>query len=178
MQNYVNLNIDYTNFNQSGRGVRIDGGLGGGDSEGLGEGEKGDKGEKIYKTIIIPFNIPTIDYVIENDFFIEIIDNLNKNELLGQGKISKYRLNGPPTDYDIFVEMDNENVYHVKKRGIMIRVKINDDQYKTIVKMLTNINIVKISGGGSGGGGSAHAPLVKKKKWFSWFKCFSSGDGD
>ena len=150
MQNYVSLNIDYINFNQSGGG---DGGLGG-----LGGGEKGEKGEKnrksgeinnnthnqindelVYKTIILPFNIPTIDYVIENNLFIEIIDNINKNELLGQGKIRKYRFNGSPTDYDIYVEMENENVYHVKKRGIMMRVKVGENQYKKIVELLKRI---------------------------------------
>ena len=194
MQNYVSLNIDYVNFNRggSGVGVRGDGGLGGGLSLGLVGGEKGEKGEKnrksgeinnnetngeiLYKTITIPFNIPIIDYVIENNLFIEIIDNINKNALLGQGKIRKYRFNGLPTDYDIFVEMENEDVYHVKKRGIMMRVKIKEDQYKIVVKMLTNINIEKIGGGG-GGGGAAHSrnALIKKKKgFFSCFACFQA----
>jgi hypothetical protein len=176
--------------------MRADGGLGGGLSLGLVEGEKGEKGEKnrksgeinnnaynqipeeiVYKTIILPFNIPIIDYIIENDLVIEIIDNINKNTLLGQGKISKYRFNGLPTDYDIFVEMENEDVYHVRKRGIMMRVKIKEDQYKIIVKMLTNLNIVKIGSGCSGGsgGGAAHSrnALIKKKKgFFSCFACF------
>jgi hypothetical protein len=191
MQNYTNLNIDYMNFNrgESGEGnIRAYGGLGGGLSLGLGGGEKGEKGEKniksgeinngeiVYKTIILPFNIPIIDYVIENNFFIEIIDNINKNELLGQGKIKKYRFNGLPADYDIFVEMENENVYHVKKRGVMMRVKVGEDQYKVVVKMLTNLNIVKTSGGGSGGGSggaarSSNALNKKKKGFFSCFAC-------
>jgi hypothetical protein len=193
MQNYTNLNIDYRNFNQGGGGVGVgaDGGLGGGLSLGLGGGEKGEKGEKnrksgeinnnahnqtngeiLYKTIILPFNIPIIDYVIENDFFIEIIDNINNNELLGQGKMRKYRFNGLPTDYDIYVEMENENVYHVKKRGIMMRVKVGEEQYKVIVKMLTNLNIVKVSGGSGRSGRNA---LIKKKKgFFSCFACFKA----
>jgi hypothetical protein len=194
MQNYVSLNVDYMNFNRSG-GAGGDRGLGGGLSGSLVGGEKGEKGEKnrksgeinnndeqngevVYKTIIIPFNIPIIDYVIENDFFIEIIDNINRNEILGKGKIRKYRFNGSPTDYDIYVEMENEDVHHVKKRGIMMRVKVGEEQYKTIVKMLTNLNIVKISGGSGGGGsggGAAHGSnaLIKKKKgFFSWFACF------
>ena len=86
MQNYTNLNIDYRNFNQVGGSMRADGGLGGGLSLGLVGGEKGEKGEKnrkseeinnnetngeiLYKTITIPFNIPIIDYVIENNLFI------------------------------------------------------------------------------------------------------------
>ena len=208
MQNYVSLNIDYVNFNRggSGIGVRGDGGLGGGLSLGLVGGEKGEKGEKntksgeinndthnqtngeiIYKTITIPFNIPIIDYVIENKLFIEIIDNINKNELIGQGKIRKYRFNGLPTDYDIYVEMENEDVYHVKKRGIMMRVKISEDQYKVIVKMLTNINTENSGNGrgsasgrggasGSGGGqGASRNALIKKKKGF--FSCFACLQG-
>ena len=201
MQNYTNLNIDYVNFNRggSGIGVRGDGGLGGGLSLGLVGEEKGEKGEKntksgeinndthnqtngqiIYKTITFPFNIPIIVYVIENKLFIEIIDNINKNELIGQGKIRKYRFNGLPTDYDIYVEMENEDVYHVKKRGIMMRVKISEDQYKVIVKMLTNINIEKTggSGGSSGSGGGQAASrnaLIKKKKGF--FSCFACLQG-
>ena len=124
--------------------------------------------------------------------FIEIIDNINKNELIGQGKIRKYRFNGLPTDYDIYVEMENEDVYHVKKRGIMMRVKISEDQYKVIVKMLTNINTEMIgagsgnsngngrgsasgSGGAAGGGGSGRNALIKKKKGF--FSCFACLQG-
>jgi hypothetical protein len=195
MQNYTNLNIDYRNFNRGEGNVQAGSGLGGGLSGSLGGGEKGEKGEKnrksgeinnnadnqtngeiLYKTIILPFNIPIIDYVIENNLFIEIIDNINKNELLGQGKMRKYRFNGSPTDYDIYVEMENENVYHVKKRGIMMRVKVGEEQYKTIVKMLTNLNIVKISGGGAGGGAarSRNALIKKKKGFFSCFACFQA----
>jgi hypothetical protein len=192
MQNYVSLNVDYMNFNRSGEGGR-DRGLGGRLSGSLVGGEKVEKGEKnrksgeinnnadnqtngeiLYKTIILPFNIPIIDYVIENNLFIEIIDNINKNELLGQGKMRKYRFNGLPTDYDIYVEMENENVYHVKKRGIMMRVKVGEEQYKTIVKMLTNLNIVKTNGGSAGGGAarSRNALIKKKKGFFSCFACF------
>jgi hypothetical protein len=194
MQNYVSLNVDYINFNQSGRGDGGLGGLGGGLSGSLVGGEKGEKGEKnrkseeinkneqngevVYKTIIIPFNIPIIDYVIENDLFIEIIDNINRNEILGKGKIRKYRFNGSPTDYDIYIEMDNEDVHHVKKRGIMMRVKVGDDQYKKIVELLKSINIVKTGGAGAGGGGggvgggAGNAMNKKKKGFFSWFACF------
>ena len=195
MQNYVSLNVDYMNFNRSGvaggdRGLggRLSGSLVGGEK--VEKGEKGEKnrksgeinnnetnGEILYKTIILPFNIPIIDYVIENNLFIEIVDNIKKNELLGQGKIRKYRFNGSPTDYDIYVEMENENVYHVKKRGIMMRVKVGEEQYKTIVKMLTNLNIVKTSGGGSGGGGSgggaAHGSNALNKKKKGFFSCFA-----
>jgi hypothetical protein len=197
MQNYVSLNVDYINFNQNGGGDGGLGGIGGGLSGSLVGGEKGEKGEKnrksgeinkneqngegIYKTIVVPFNIPTIDYVIENNLFIEIIDNINKNEILGKGKIQKYRFNGSPTDYDIYVEMENEDVHHVKKRGIMMRVKVGENQYKKIVELLKSINVVKIGGGGGGGGGggagdagvhSRNAMNKKKKGFFSWLACF------
>ena len=184
MQNYTNLNIDYTNFNQSGGSFRGDGEAGGGLGDGSAGGEKGEKGEKnrksgeiIYKTIILPFNIPIIDYVLENNLFIEIVDNINNNQIIGQGKIRKYRFNGLSTDYDIFVEMENENVYHVKKRGIMMRIRIIEDEYKIIIDLLKSINIVKISGGGTGSGGEAHrrnALNKKKKGFFSCFACFKA----
>jgi hypothetical protein len=75
--------------------------------------------------------------------------------------------------------MENEDVYHVKKRGIMMRVKISEDQYKIIVKMLTNINIEKSGngsggGGGSGGGAGRNALVKKKKGFFSCFACFQA----
>ena len=167
MQNYTNLNIDYTNFNQGEGSFREDGGAGGGDNEGLIGGEKGEKnrksGEIIYKTIILPFNVPIIDYVLQNNLFIEII---------GQGKIRKYRFNGLPTDYDIFIEMDNENVYHVKKRGVMMRIRILEDEYKIIIDLLKSINIVKISG--ASGGSGRNALNKKKKGFFSCLACFKA----
>ena len=213
MQNYVNLNIDYVNFNRGGGGgggggVKGDGGLGGGLSLGLGGGEKGEKGEKnrkseeinnntqnvnnggvVYKTIVMPFYIPLVDYVILNDFFIEIIDSLSNNQVLGEGKIRKYRLNGPPTNYDMFIETEKENVYHVKKRGIMMRVKVSGDQYKTIVKMLTSLNDGGVSASRhdhninthtnthtnthNNTHTNVHNVLIKKKTgFFSWLACF------
>jgi hypothetical protein len=193
MQNYVSLNVDYVDFNRSGE-------LGLGGREVIGEREKGEKGEKgdknkksvektnntnienninevVYKTIVMPFYIPLVDYAISNDLFIEIIDSLNKNQIIGEGKIRKYRLNGPPANYDMFIETEKENVYHVKKRGIMMRVKVSGDQYKVIVKMLTSLN-----GGGVGDTNAnvqnqiiptTHNVLVKKKTGFlNWFACF------
>ena len=98
MQNYVNLNIDYVNFNKGasgGGGVRGDGGLGGGLSLGLGGGEKGEKGEKnrkseelnnngeiLYKTIVIPFYVCLIDMIIVNDLHIKVVDNTNQNQVI------------------------------------------------------------------------------------------------
>ena len=210
--------VDFNNTNGGLGGGGGGGGSWVGGREGLGErekrekrekGEKGEKNEKsventnnntsttnanniseiVYKTIVMPFYIPLVDYVISNDLFIEIIDSLNKNQLMGEGKIRKYRLNGPPSNYDMFIETEKEDVYHVKKRGIMMRVKVSADQYKTIVKMLTSMN-----GGGVGVGlqnhitptttnipthnhnhNHNHNVLIKKKTgFFSWFACFSA----
>ena len=203
MQNYVSLNVDYVDFNRSGGLGGGGSGNGCGDIEGLGEREKREKREKndksventnianianitnelVYKTIVMPFYIPLVDYVISNELFIEIIDNSNKTHIIGEGKLRKYRLNGPPSKYDMFIETENENVYHIKKRGIMMRAKVSGDQYKTIVKMLTSSN------GGSAGVGAGisagaighddnnvhnHNNVVTKKKTglFSWFACF------
>ena len=205
MQNYVSLNVDYVDFNNTngGLGGGGGGGGGGGSGSGVGEREKREKREKnekseentnnntsttnanniseiIYKTIVMPFYIPLVNYVISNDLFIEIIDSLNKNQVTGEGKIRKYRLNGPPSNYDMFIETEKEDVYHVKRRGTMMRAKVSADQYKTIVKMLTSMN-----GGGVGVGDAntttlhnqttpkPHNVLIKKKTgFFSWFACF------
>jgi hypothetical protein len=215
MQNYVSLSVDYVNFNNAstdGGG----GGLGGRASEGLGGREKGEKGEKneksgiintnsnngelVYKTIVMPFYLPLIDYVISNDFFIEIVDTLNKNHVvIGGGKIRKYRLNGSPSNYDMFIETEIENVFHINKRGVMMRLKVNDQQYKTIIKILTNLNNVPGAGAGAGAEagnslgnvvtsspsnspGNPNAVILgrgvrgsaKKTGLFKWFKCFSA----
>jgi hypothetical protein len=184
MQNYVNLNIDYVNFNRGGG----DGGLGGKLSEGLGGGEKGEKGEKnrkseeiinsgeiVYKTIVIPFYVCLIDMIIVNDLHIKVVDNTNQNQVIGEGKIRKYRLNGAPTDYNMFIEMDNENVYHIKKKGMMMQVKVGGDLYKVILNTLTNMDVGRPGSGGvrASGASGASGASAKKKGWFSWFKCFS-----
>ena len=121
---------------------------------------------------LINENFQNLDYVV-NCPYQDNYDNINKNELLGQGKIRKYRFNGLPTDYDIYVEMENEDVYHVKKRGIMMRVKVSEDQYRSIVKMLTNINIEKIGSGDGYGGRATHSHNVMIKKKTGFFSCFA-----
>lgn len=98
-------------------------------------------GEVVFRTIVIPFYICLIDIVILNDLFIEIVDNSSletKNKILGSGKIRKYRLNGAIKSYDIFVEMENENVYHVKKRGIMMRVRVSEEIRQLILNTMVN----------------------------------------
>ena len=82
-----------------------------------------------------------MDIIILNDLFIEIVDNSSietKNKVLGSGKIRKYRLNGTIKNYDIFVEMENENVFHVKKRGIMMRVRLAEELRQLIINMMVN----------------------------------------
>jgi hypothetical protein len=87
-------------------------------------------GEVVYQTIVIPFYICLMDIIIFNDLFIEVVDNSSietKNNVLISGKIRKYRLNGAMKNYDIFIEMENEDVFHVKKRGIMMRVRLSEE---------------------------------------------------
>ena len=111
-----------------------------------------------------------MDIIIFNDLYIEVVDNGNvetKNKILISGKIRKYRLNGVIKNYDIFIEMENENVFHVKKRGIMMRVRVTEELRQLILN--TMVNYVadgkdldpkpKAGSSGGGGGGSGLSPL-------------------
>ena len=98
-------------------------------------------GEVVYQTIVIPFYICLMDIIIFNDLFIEVVDNSSietKNNVLISGKIRKYRLNGVMKNYDIFIEMENEDVFHVKKRGIMMRVRLSEELRKLIINTMVN----------------------------------------
>ena len=98
-------------------------------------------GEVVFRTIVIPFYICLMDIIIMNDLFVEIVDNSSietKNKILGSGKIRKYRLNGAIKNYDIFVEMENEDVFHVKKRGIMMRVRVSEEIRQLILNTMVN----------------------------------------
>ena len=144
-----------------------------------------------HRPIIIPFQCCLIDIVINNDLYIEIVDNSNiemKNKVLASGKIRKYRLNGHIKDYDIFVELENEDVYRVNKRGIMMKVTVSEDVRKLIINTMVNYvadggdvdmrksgsggAVANASGraGGGGGGGSGG----RKRGWFGWLSCFTS----
>jgi hypothetical protein len=139
--------------------------------------------------IIIPFQCCLIDIVINNDLYIEIVDNSNiemKNKVLASGKIRKYRLNGHIKDYDIFVELENEDVYRVNKRGIMMKVTVSEDVRKLIINTMVNYvadggdvdmrksgsgsAVANASGRAGGGGGSGG----RKRGWFGWLSCFTS----
>ena len=98
-------------------------------------------GEVVYRTVVIPFYICLMDTVISNDLFIEVVDNGSietKNKVLISGKLRKYRLNGGIKNYDIFIEMENEDVFHVKKRGIMMRVRVSEDLRQLIINTMVN----------------------------------------
>ena len=82
-----------------------------------------------------------MDIVILNDLFIEVVDNGSietKNKVLISGKLRKYRLNGGIKNYDIFIEMDNEDVFHVKKRGILMRVRVPEELRQLIINTMVN----------------------------------------
>jgi hypothetical protein len=98
-------------------------------------------GEIVYKTIVIPFYVCLMDIIIFNDLFIEVVDNGSietKNKVLISGKIRKYRLNGVIKNYDIFIEMENEDVFHIKKRGIMMRVRVPEELRQLILNTMVN----------------------------------------
>lgn len=156
-------------------------------------------GEVVYRTVVIPFYICLMNIVILNDLFIEVVDNGSietKNKVLISGKIRKYRFNGGIKNYDIFIEMGNEDVFHVKKRGIMMRVRVSEDLRQLIIN--TMVNYVADgeeldsksksksragSGSGSGSGVSAsisvspvntHNDVGRGGGVFSCFGCFKS----
>ena len=152
-------------------------------------------GEVVYRTIVIPFYICLMDIVILNDLFIEVVDNGSietKNKVLISGKLRKYRLNGGIKNYDIFIEMDNEDVFHVKKRGILMRVRVSEDLRQLIINTMVNYvadgeeldsKSKSKSRAGSGSGVSAsisvspvdtHNDVGRGGGVFSCFGCFKS----
>ena len=147
-------------------------------------------GEVVYKTIVVPFYYCLIDIVINNDLYVEIVDNGNtetKNIVLASGKIRKYRLNSAIKDYDIFVELENENVFRVNKRGIMMRVKVSEELRRLIIN--TMVNFVADGGdvdargksGGSGGvagrAGSGGGGGKNRDGCLGWLSCFRASRG-
>lgn len=146
-----------------------------------------------FSIIVLPFYVPIIDLVIANGLHVEIVDHSNKggaekNNVICSGKIRKYSLNGVVKNYDIFVEIGNENIYHVKKRGIMMRVRVKDELRHVIIKTMVNYvadggdidsknnSVVVNSGGGGGGGGRGGGGGGGRgvKRAFSCFGCFKS----
>jgi uncharacterized membrane protein YgcG len=151
---------------------------------------------KELQTIVLPFYIPIIDIVISNDLSIEIVDHSSietKERILCSGRIRKYRLNGIVKNYDIFIEMENGSVFHVKKRGIMMRTRVSEDLRRHIIKTMVNYvadgsdvdskmnsscssyssSSSSLGGGGGGGVGGdggggivqdIHTPLLREKE--------------
>ena len=141
-------------------------------------------GEVVYRTIVIPFYICLIDIVINNDLYVEIVDNSNietKNIVLANGKIRKYRVNGHIKDYDIFVELGDAyaDVFHVHKRGIMMRVKVSEELRRLIINTMVNF----VADGGdvdakkSVGGGSGSASGRSGDGCLGWLSCFRASRG-
>jgi hypothetical protein len=134
------------------------------------------------QTIVLPFYRCIIDLVILNDLHVDIVDNMNtevKNKVLCSGKIRKYRFNGAIQNYDLFIEMMNENVFHVKKRGIMMRVNVSEDLRRLIINTMVNYvadggDVVKEIKGNTNDGTASGYDIIPKKqnKKTSWFKCF------
>jgi len=140
----------------------------------------------VYKTTVVPFYYCIIDLVIINDIYVDIIDNTSdetKKTILASGKIRKYRVNGSKMDYNIYVEFANENVYHVNKRGIVMRMKVSQDMRKLIINTMVNFvgdgnkggesaksGFVESGRAGGGGGGRTGA----KGGWFGCLSCFKS----
>jgi hypothetical protein len=134
------------------------------------------------QTIVLPFYRCVIDLVILNDLHVDIVDNMNteiKNKVLCSGKIRKYRFNGAIQNYDLFIEMMNENVFHVKKRGIMMRVNVSEDLRRLIINTMVNYvadggdMIKEIKGNTNDGTASGYDIIPKKKsKKTSWLRCF------
>jgi len=127
--------------------------------------------------IVLPFYIPIIDIIISNDLSIDIVDHSirvgvdTKERILCSGKIRKYRILGDVKDCNFIIDMDNNIVYHVKKKGIMMRTSVHDDLRRHIIKIM--VNFIG-SAGGSSGGGNDIVIVKPKKKWFHKFACFSS----
>ncbi len=143
-------------------------------------------GEVVYKTIVIPFYICLMDIVIFNDLFIEVVDNGSietKNKILISGKIRKYRLNGVNNNYDIFIEMENEDVFHVKKRGIMMRVRVPEQLRQLILNTMVNYvadgkDLDPKSKAGVSGGGGSDAAAAANDTWKNLSRSGSGGGGN
>ena len=140
----------------------------------------------VYKTTIVPFYYCIIDLIIINDIYVDIIDNSceeTKKTVLASGKIRKYRLNGSKMDYNIYVEFTNENVYHVNRRGIVMRMKVSQEMRKLIINTMVNFVGDGNNKGGefsksgvSGSGSVERGGRGAKTGWFGCLSCFKAGN--
>lgn len=103
--------------------------------------EKFVTGELNYRTIDIPFYMCLIDIVISNNIPIEVVEHnkvKTKGEILIRGKIRKYRGSSSVKIYNIFIEMENEDVFHVNKSGIMMRIRVSEEMQQFIYTAMDN----------------------------------------
>jgi hypothetical protein len=142
------------------------------------------------QSIIVPFYIPILDIIISHNLRVEIIDHSvestqeSRDRVICSGKIRKYRVNGDVKDYNIIIEMENDALYHVRKRGIMMRTNVGEELRKHIIKTMVkyadvdqgeksirdgdNIekqNVARVSKG---------VVVKPKKRWFQFMACFTS----
>jgi len=140
------------------------------------------------QSIIVPFYIPILDIIISHNLRVEIIDHSvestqeSRDRVICGGNIRKYRVNGDVKDYNIIIEMENDTLYHVRKRGIMMRTIVGEDLRKHIIKTMVkyvdegeksmrggeNIekqNVARVSKG---------VVVKPKKRWFQFMACFTS----
>ena len=137
-------------------------------------------------TIVIPFYVCLIDIVIKNNLYVEVVDNSSvetKNKVLANGKIKKYRINGSIKDFDTFIEFDNENVFRVNRRGIMMKIKVSNELKKYIINTMVNYvgdggdvdtRKTRSNSGDNRSGGRSGNIGNNKGGCFGWLSCFKS----
>jgi hypothetical protein len=153
-----------------------------------------------HHSIVVPFCIPILDIIISNDISVDIVDHSivvgagtgtgtgtgtdtvtgvdKKDHVFCSGRIRKYSLNGSVKDYDFLIEMENDIVYHVKKRGIMMRISVREDLrkhiIKTMVKYVDDGRSSHVSESVAAVAAAAAVTAKPKKKWFAFLACFST----
>jgi len=98
-------------------------------------------GQLSHRKIEIPFYVCLIDIIVSKNISVEIIDTSSaktKSEVLICGNIRKYRINNAINKYNIFIEMVNGTVFHVNKKGIMMRVHVSEKMRQVIFSAMNN----------------------------------------
>ena len=121
------------------------------------------------QSIIVPFYIPILDIIISHNLHIDIVDHSvesteeNKSRVICGGNIRKYRVNGDVKDYNIIIEMENDSLYHVRKRGIMMRTNVGEDLRKHIIKTMVKY----VDEGGKNGARGGETRETRELEWLS-----------
>jgi hypothetical protein len=142
------------------------------------------------QSIVVPFYIPILDIIISHDLRVDIVDHSvesteeNKSRVICGGNIRKYRVNGDVKDYNIIIEMENDALYHVRKRGIMMRTNVGEELRKHIIKTMVKYADVDQGEKSIRDGDNiekqnavrqSKGMVVKpKKRWFQFMACFTS----